>query len=113
MKTIYFFYWLFKFAGSCLREQARLLFFYSYEALQTHKISLFSSSGAKWGLLGETYHLLGAKDEARLYLLIIYWTADKLMSANLPTGLVGNVQEKEQAPHQYKKRKTSYTEWGA
>ena len=42
---------------------------------------------------------MGAKEEARLYLLIIYWTADKLMSANLPTGLVGNVQEKAQAPH--------------
>ena len=55
----------------------------------------------------------GAKEEARLYLPFIYWTADKLMSANLPTGLVGNVQEKEQAPHRYKKRKTSYTEWGA
>ena len=55
----------------------------------------------------------GAKEEARLYLLFIYWTADKLMSANLPTGLVGNVQKKEQAPHRYKKRKTSYTEWGA
>ena len=53
----------------------------------------------------------GAKEKARLYLLIIYWTADKLMSENLPTGLVGNVQEKEQAPHRYKKRKTSYTEW--
>ena len=25
----------------------------------------------------------------------------------------GNVQEKEQAPYRYKKRKTSYTEWGA
>ena len=81
---------------------------------------MFLSWGEEWGQLGETSHLLVAKEVALLYLLIIYWTADKLMSANLPTGLVGNVQEKAQAPHRYKKRKhhilngePKQTEWRA
>ena len=41
---------------------------------------------------------MGAKEEARLYLPFIYWTADKLTSANLPTELVGNVQKKNRLP---------------